>query len=52
VVSPPWGRKETLNEKLLREGGYSPEGTAIEESNASHAARLGGDLWEVELHAS
>jgi hypothetical protein len=31
-VSPLWHRKETLNEKLLREGGYSPDGTAIEAS--------------------
>jgi hypothetical protein len=31
-VTPLWRRKETLNEKLLREGGYSPDGAAIEAS--------------------
>jgi hypothetical protein len=30
-VSPFWGRKETLNEKLLREGGYSPDGMPVDE---------------------
>jgi hypothetical protein len=31
-MSPVWRRKETLNEKLLREGGYSTDGPAIEAS--------------------
>jgi hypothetical protein len=51
-MSPVWRHKETLNEKLLREGGDSTEGTEIEASADAESYEPGDSTEGTEIEAS